>query len=73
MQLGHEPHPLARFHTLMARQGWHVALPRMACDPIYARQQMALAHTSADDALRRLAVELFGQCGSMVDWHRSLA
>jgi hypothetical protein len=43
----------------MARHGWHVHATRMALDPLYARERIALAHTSADAELRRLAVELF--------------
>jgi hypothetical protein len=51
-----------RFADLMQRQGWHVAKRRMAFDPVYARERFALAHTSADDSLRLLAVELFDRC-----------
>jgi hypothetical protein len=50
---------LDRFTGLMARHGWHMCAARMAFDPLYARERIALAHTSADAELRRLAVELF--------------
>jgi hypothetical protein len=52
---------LLRFTTAMRLQGWHVAPDRLAFDPVYARHWFALAHTCADDELRRLTVELFGQ------------
>ncbi len=50
---------VARLAHLMHEQGWHAGADRMACDPIYFRDQLALAHTSACDELRRLAVALF--------------
>jgi hypothetical protein len=50
---------LARLAHLMHSQGWHAGADRMACDPIYFRERLALAHTSACDELRRLAVDLF--------------
>jgi hypothetical protein len=52
---------LVRFTAAMRGQGWHVAPDRLAFDPVYARHWFALAHTCANDELRRLAVELFGQ------------
>jgi hypothetical protein len=50
---------VARFVHLMCAQGWHTGADRLACDPIYFRERLALAHTSACDELRRLAVDLF--------------
>jgi hypothetical protein len=54
-----DPAELGRFVFAMAQQGWPTALARMVYDPIYARERIALAHTSADAALRDLAVRLF--------------
>ena len=52
---------LQLFQALMKIQGWHVDTQRMLYDRIYACERLALAHTCADDALRALSVELFGQ------------
>ncbi len=52
---------LQLFHALMQVQGWHVDVPRMLYDRVYACERLALAHTGSDDALRALSVELFGQ------------
>jgi hypothetical protein len=66
--------PLARFAAAMRLQGWHLAPARLAFDPIYARHWFALAHTSADDVLRRLAVELFEDQEALMmrTWPQSL-
>jgi len=50
---------LARFKCLMAEDGWAVDLGRMCLDRRYARELLAMAHSSASDPLRELAVTLF--------------
>ena len=51
---------LARFRRLMAAEGLAVDLPRICIDRLYAFERIARAHTSADERLRALALELFG-------------
>ena len=51
--------PLLRFKSLMAADGQPVQLARMCYDRLYAYDRIACAHTSANDPLRRLALELF--------------
>lgn len=50
---------LTHFAAIMARSGFTVWVERMLCHPDYARNRIALAHTSADGELRSLAVDLF--------------
>jgi hypothetical protein len=50
---------LTYFAALMARNGFTVLADRMFWNPVYARDRIALAHTSADEELRSLAVKLF--------------
>jgi len=50
---------MASFRRQMLREGWPVDLARMCVDSAYAYECLALAHTSADDRLRRAALELF--------------
>lgn len=50
---------LARFKDLMAAEGWPVHAARMIFDRVYAHERLAFAHSSANDALRRLALDLF--------------
>ena len=50
---------LSRFKQLMAVEGWPVQAARMIFDRIYAHERLAFAHTSANEDLRRLAMELF--------------
>ncbi len=50
---------LARFKDLMAGEGWPVHAARMIFDRVYAHERLAFAHSSANDALRRLALDLF--------------
>lgn len=52
---------LASFRTLMAREGSPVNIARMMFDRPYAYERIALAHSSADAALQRTALQLFGQ------------
>lgn len=50
---------LLRFKQLMATDGWPVQLARMCYDRLYAYERIAQAHASAQDPLRRVALELF--------------
>ncbi len=50
---------LMRFKSMMAADGHRVHLARLCYDRLYAYERIAVAHTSSDDALRRLALELF--------------
>jgi hypothetical protein len=50
---------LLRFKTLMKNEGQAVQVARMCYDRLYACDRIALAHASASDPLRRLALELF--------------
>lgn len=50
---------LVRLKRLMAAEGWPLDLPRMGLDRFYAQQCLALAHTSADEDLRDLALQVF--------------
>jgi hypothetical protein len=50
---------LLRFKALMGREGMAVQVPRMCFDRLYAYECIALAHAGGQDALRRLALELF--------------
>lgn len=50
---------LMRFKTMMAADGQPVHLARLCYDRLYAYERIAVAHTSADEPLRRLALELF--------------
>jgi predicted TIM-barrel fold metal-dependent hydrolase len=49
---------LERFQRLMAAEGWPVQITRMAEDPRYARERMALGQGSASWHLRQLAAQL---------------
>ena len=51
---------LLRFQGLMAGEGHTVQVGRMCYDRPYAFDCLALAHASACDPLRRLALSLFG-------------
>ncbi len=50
---------LARFKTLMLREGWPVHAARMIFDRVYAHERLAFAHSSANDLLRQLALDIF--------------
>jgi hypothetical protein len=50
---------MASFRRLMAREGWFVDLARMCADRAYVYECLALAHTSAEARLRRVAFDLF--------------
>lgn len=56
---GLEPKLLDRFQALMAREGWFVHSARMRFDRLYARERLALGHTSAAWDLRQLSLRLF--------------
>ncbi|NKI97035.1 hypothetical protein [Rhizobacter sp. SG703] len=51
---------LSGFRTLMAREGTPVNIARMMFDRPYAYERIAVAHGSADAALQRAALQLFG-------------
>lgn len=50
---------LARFRSSMALQDIPVNVARMLYDRGYAFERIALAHSSADEPLQRLALKLF--------------
>ena len=50
---------MARFRRLMKFEGHDVDLPRMCIDADYAYHCLAAAHTSNDERLRHIALELF--------------
>jgi hypothetical protein len=50
---------LVQFKSLMLREGWPLQVSRMIFDRVYAHERLAFAHGSANDALRRLAMEIF--------------
>ena len=50
---------MARFRRLMRYEGHDVDLARMCIDADYAYCCLAAAHTSNDERLRRIALELF--------------
>ncbi len=54
---------LERFRLLMAAEGCGVNVARMDLDPVYARECISRAHTSAQDELRAIAVVLFERYG----------
>jgi len=51
---------LQAFALRMASHGYSVSRTFMRFDRRYALEQLQLAHTSADDALRAMATRLFG-------------
>lgn len=58
------PIPLAtleHFSALMAAQGWHAHVSRLAFDRIYAGQCFSLAFRRGDAALRGIGNELMGR------------
>ena len=52
---------LGRFRAKMAEQAQTVNVARMMFDRPYAFERIALAHSSADESLQRLALQLFAQ------------
>jgi hypothetical protein len=50
---------LLRFKSMMAAEGHEVHLARMCYDRLYAYERFAQAHAGSDEALKRLALELF--------------
>ncbi len=54
---------LARFRRLMNYDGWDVDTARMCLDSAYAHACLATAHASADERLRRAALDLFEAYG----------
>jgi hypothetical protein len=50
---------LARFRSAMALQDIPVNVARMMYDRPYAFDRIALGHSSADEALQRLSLQLF--------------
>jgi hypothetical protein len=52
---------LGRFRAKMAEQAQSVNVARMMFDRPYAFDRIALAHSSADESLQRLALQLFAQ------------
>jgi hypothetical protein len=54
-----ESHKLAAFSRLMAQHGFALDTSRLFFDPFYAYKRLALAHTTNDDDLKALSIELF--------------
>jgi hypothetical protein len=52
---------LTRFRSKMAEQALPVNLARMVFDRAYAFEHLALAHSTADQGLKSLALRLFAQ------------
>ena len=52
---------LGRFRSKMAEQDLPVNVARMMFDRTYAFDRIALGHSSADEGLQRLALQLFAQ------------
>ncbi len=50
---------LLRFKSMMAVEGQTVHLAQLCYDKLYAYERIAAAHSSSDENLRRLALELF--------------
>jgi hypothetical protein len=58
---------LGRFRSKMALLDMPVNVARMMYDRPYAFERIALAHSSADESLQRLALQLFAQYSKDVD------
>jgi len=58
---------LGRFRTKMAEQALPVNVARMMFDRSYAFDRIAMAHSSADASLQRLALQLFSQYAKAED------
>ena len=58
---------LGRFRSKMALLDMPVNVARMMYDRLYAFERIALAHSSADESLQRLALQLFAQYSKDVD------
>ncbi|MBC7995398.1 MAG: hypothetical protein H7Z15_19370 [Rhizobacter sp.] len=58
---------LGRFRSKMAEQALPVNVARMMFDRPYAFDRIALGHSSADEGLQRLALQLFGQYAKSED------
>jgi hypothetical protein len=50
---------LVRFKVLMAAEGWPVKTARMIFDRVYAHERLAFGHTSANEELRALSLDIF--------------
>lgn len=58
---------LGRFRGKMAAQAFPVNVARMMFDRPYAFDRIALAHSSADESLQRLALQLFAHYAKQDD------
>ncbi len=58
---------LGRFRSKMAEQALPVNVARMMFDRPYAFDRIALGHSSSDDVLQRLALQLFAQYAKSED------
>lgn len=59
---------LQRFSTLMAQEQIALQPTRMMYDRLYACERLALAHASANPALRELAMRLFNGYQQAGEW-----
>jgi hypothetical protein len=55
---------LGRFRARMAEDAYPVNVARMMYDRAYAYDRLSLAHGSADETLRQLAMQLFARYGA---------
>ncbi len=58
---------LGRFRSKMAQQALPVNVARMMYDRPYAFDRIALGHSSADESLQRLALQLFAHYAKSED------
>lgn len=58
---------LGRFRSKMAEQDLPVNVARMMFDRPYAFDRIAVGHSSADESLQRLALQLFAQYAKSED------
>ena len=61
MQLINDLQALGRFRSKMAEQALPVNVARMMFDRPYAFDRIAAAHSSDNESLQRLALQLFAQ------------
>jgi hypothetical protein len=64
---------LAAFSRLMAQHGFALDTSRLFFDPYYAYKRLSLAHTSDDETLKALAVELFEKYKALERRRRSVS
>ena len=71
--LGIAVEKLEDFGRLMASHGIALDSSRLFFDPFYAYKRLALAHTTDDDVLKQLAVEMFEHYKALERRRRSVS